>query len=116
MRRGSWPWNSRTTRQSQNSLRQLGPPFPRRCRWLHRQRGRLLHGWHTFLTRHLRECLLRDSRRLYLGVTHNSIEQVRSLHYPLLGRYGEADLDIPPSEVERLRRFLEAAAATEFQL
>ncbi|MCM8746833.1 dienelactone hydrolase family protein [Thermomicrobium sp. CFH 73360] len=49
------------------------------------------------------------------GRNPNSIEQVRSLHCPLLGRSGEADLDISPSEVERLRRFLEAAA-TQFEL
>ncbi len=52
---------------------------------------------------------------VFYGRNPNPIERVRSLHCPLLGLYGEADQGIPPSEVERLRRALEAAGK-EFEL
>jgi carboxymethylenebutenolidase len=52
---------------------------------------------------------------VFYGRNPNPIERVRSLHCPLLGLYGEADQGIPPSEVERLRRALEAAGK-QFEL
>lgn len=52
---------------------------------------------------------------VFYGRNPNPIERVRSLPCPLLGLYGEADQGISPSEVERLRRALEAAGK-QFEL
>jgi carboxymethylenebutenolidase len=52
----------------------------------------------------------------FYGRNPDPIEQVKDLSCPLLGIYGEADKGIPPSEVERLQKALDAAGKKDYDL